>query len=463
MNSDPSNVPARLKISSRRRFLRGVGVCLALPALETFLPRRLMAAATSGEPALATTATGAPLRSAFIYFPNGAIPASWAPSGTGKEYVLSETLAPLAELKDKIQVFGGLTDLSAVGGPDGGGDHARATGTFLTGVRIKKTGGKDFHAGISVDQVMAQQVGLIAPFRSLELSCDSIRNAGACDTGYSCVYQHNLAWSSPTTPVTPEINPRQLFERLFGAGTRSERKQNFQVRVEQQRSILDFVRDDSLSLEKELSGHDRDKLDEYCASVRDIEQRLEHREKFRTADADAPAYGVPRKFSEYVRLMYDMLHLAFQSDCTRIATFMLAGDGSNRNFSEIGVSEGHHSLSHHRNDPETMKKVAKIDHWYVEQLAYFLAKMESTKDVDGNSLLHNSMIVYGSGHCDGNRHTHVNLPIILAGAGGGALTPGRYVKHRAAPMTNLYLSLIDRTGVKNVQNLGDSTGRLSNI
>ena len=181
-----------------------------------------------------------------------------------------------------------------------------------------------------------------------------------------------------------------------------------------------------------LSGRDRDKLDEYCTSVRDIEQRIEHREKFRTADADAPA-GMPRKFSEYVRLMYDMLHLAFQTDSTRIATFMLAGDGSNRNFSEIGISEGHHSLSHHRNDPETMKKVAAIDRWYVQQLAYFLAKMENTKDVDGNSLLHNSMIVYGSGHCDGNRHTHVNLPIILAGAGGGTLTPGRYVKQKPAP------------------------------
>jgi hypothetical protein len=449
-------------MSSRRRFLRGVGVCLALPALETFLPRRLTAATAPGEAAIATTASGAPLRTAFVYFPNGAIPASWAPSGAGKDYVLSETLAPLAEVKDKIQVLGGLTDLSANGGPDGGGDHARATGTFLTGVRIKKTGGKDFHAGISVDQVMAQQVGLVAPFRSLELSCDSIRNVGACDTGYACVYQHNLAWSSPTTPVTPEVNPRQLFERLFGAGTRGERKQSFQVRQEQQRSILDFVQSDALSLSNELSGRDRDKLDEYCTSVRDIEQRIEHREKFRTADADAPA-GMPRKFSEYVRLMYDMLHLAFQTDSTRIATFMLAGDGSNRNFSEIGISEGHHSLSHHRNDPETMKKVAAIDRWYVQQLAYFLAKMENTKDVDGNSLLHNSMIVYGSGHCDGNRHTHVNLPIILAGSGGGTLTPGRYVKQKPAPMTNLYLSMIDRMGVKNVKSLGDSTGRLGDI
>jgi hypothetical protein len=180
-------------------------------------------------------------------------------------------------------------------------------------------------------------------------------------------------------------------------------------------------------------------------------------------DADEPPPGIPRVFSQYVRLMYDMLHLAFQTDSTRIATFMLNGDGSNRDFREIGINEGHHSLSHHRNDPETMKKVAKIDHWYVEQLTYFLGKMENTKDVDGNSLLHNSMIVYGSGHNDGNRHTHDNLPIILAGAGGGTLTPGRYVKHSPAPMTNLYLSLIDRMGAKNVPSLGDSTGRLQNL
>ncbi len=468
MNPNESNLPARLKTSSRRRFLRSVGVCLALPALETFVPRRLLAGAVqSGETLMATTPSGAPLRAAFIYFPNGAIPASWRPAKEGKDYPLSETLAPLADLKDKIQVLGGLTDLSAVGGPDGGGDHARATGTFLTGVRIKKTGGKDFHAGISVDQVMAKQVGLIAPFRSLELSCDSIRNFGACDTGYSCVYQHNFAWSSPTTPVTPEINPRQLFERLFGAGTPSQRKQNLALRKEQQRSILDFVQNDSLALSKEVSGRDRDKLDEYFTSVRDIEQRIERGEQTRqgvpSPDADEPPPGIPRVFSQYVRLMYDMLHLAFQTDSTRIATFMLNGDGSNRDFREIGINEGHHSLSHHRNDPETMKKVAKIDHWYVEQLTYFLAKMENTKDVDGNSLLHNSMIVYGSGHNDGNRHTHDNLPIILAGAGGGTLTPGRYVKHSPAPMTNLYLSLIDRMGAKNVPSLGDSTGRLQNL
>lgn len=457
-----------VNLINRRRFLRGLGVCLALPALESFaLPKLLGADAAAEAGGLrATTATGAPLRTAFVYFPNGAIPASWLPAGEGKDYVLNKTMQPLANVKDKLQVFSGLTDLSATPGSDGGGDHARANGTFLTGVRIKKTGGNDFHAGISADQIMAQQIGMITPFRSLELSCDIVQNFGACDTGYACVYQHNLAWSSPTTPLTPEVNPRQLFERLFGAGPRGERKQNLLLRQQQQRSILDFVQSDSHRLADELAGRDRDKLDEYLTSIRDIEQRIERSEKSRgTAkepDADTPA-GIPDSFTQYVRLMYDMLFLAFQTDSTRVATFMIAGDGSNRDFAEIGIPEGHHTLSHHRNIPETVAKVAKIDLWYTTQLAYFLEKMENTKDVDGNSLLHNSQIIYGSGNSDGNRHTHVDLPIILAGAGGGTLTPGRFVKQPDAPMSNLYLSLMDRIGATGMDRFGDSTGRLGNI
>jgi Protein of unknown function (DUF1552) len=466
MNSNQINPAARSTLN-RRGFLRGLGVCLALPAMESFLPCRLLAAADAGEALRATTATGAPLRTAFLYFPNGAIPGSWIPTGEGKDYVLNKTMEPLAAVKDKIQVFGGLTDNSAAAGADGGGDHARANGTFLTGVRIKKTGGNDFHAGISADQIMAQQIGLITPFRSLELSCDVVQNIGACDTGYACVYQHNLAWSSPTTPMTPEVNPRFLFERLFGSGPRSERKQNLILRQQQQSSILDFVQADSRALTKELNGRDLDKLDEYLTSVRDIEQRIQRAEKTRASqpqpDVDAPPAGVPASFTEYVRLMYDMLHLAFQTDSTRVATFMLSGDGSNRDFAEIGITDGHHTLSHHRNNPEWIKKVAEIDLWYVKQLAYFLGKMENTKDVDGNSLLHNSQIVYGSGNSDGNRHTHVNLPIILAGGGGGTLTQGRYVKHPDAPMSNLYLSMMDRIGTKGIERFGDSTGRLGNI
>jgi Protein of unknown function (DUF1552) len=452
---------------NRRRFLRNLGICMALPAMETFAPRRLFGAATAGGPALAaTTATGAPLRTAFLYFPNGAIPGAWWPTTTGKDYAFNRTMQPLVNVKDKIQLLGGLTDLSANSGSDGGGDHARANGTFLTGVRIKKTNGADFHAGVSADQIMARQVGLLTPFRSLELSCDSILNVGGCDTDYACIYQHNLAWSSPTTPLTPEVNPRLLFERLFGAGSPKDRAQNLLVRQQQKSSILDFLQNDRQRLTAEASGRDRQKLDEYFTSVRDIEQRIQSAEKSRGSHpqpkADAPE-GIPASYTEYVRLMYDMLLLAFQTDSTRVATFMIAGDGNNRDFSEIGVPDGHHNLTHHANKPDWIEMVTQIDVWYVQQLAYFLEKMEATKDIDGNSLLHNSQIVYGSGNADGNRHTHTNLPIIFAGGGGGTLNPGRYTQFNDVPISNLYLNMMDRIGGKTLERFGDSTGRLGNV
>jgi len=463
----PSVAAERFNNLSRRRFLRGLGVCMSVPVMESLLPRRLGAATLSaGASSLATTATGAPLRTAFLYFPNGAIPGAWWPTGEGKDYELNRTMKPLANVKEKIQVIGGLTDESANAGSDGGGDHARANGTFLTGVRIKKTGGADFHAGISADQVMAQQLALITPFRSLELTCDTIQNTGACDTGYACVYQHNLSWSSPTTPLTPEDNPRLLFERLFGSGPREQRAQNLVMRQQQQHSILDFVMSDSQALQKELSGRDQEKLDEYLTGVREIEQRITNAEQHRASipqpNLDAPA-GIPDSFTEYVRLMLDMLHLSFMTDSTRMATLLLSGDGNNRDFNEIGIPEGHHSISHHGNKPELVEKVTQIDVWYATQFAYFLEKMEQTKDVDGNSLLHNSQILYGGGNADGNRHTHENLPVILAGAAGGTLNPGRYVQHQPVPITNLYLSMMDRLGVKGVERFGDSTGRLADV
>ena len=461
------NPPAPAALS-RRRFLRNVGLCLSLPALESSLTRGLAAATASGAPRLAaTTATGAPLRTAFLYFPNGAIPAAWWPTGMEKAFALNRTLQPLAKVKDKIQIVGGLTALSAVGGADGGGDHARANGVFLTGVRIKKSGGSDFRAGVSADQIIAHQIGLLTPFRSLELSCDSIQNAGTCDTGYSCVYQHNLAWSSPTTPLTPEIDPRLLFERLFGAGRRNERQQNLLLRQQQQRSILDFILDDSRALQRQISGRDRVKLDEYFTSVRDIEVRIHEAEKSRAhrpqPDADAPT-GIPRSTTEYVRLMFDMLHLAFQTDSTRVATFMLGGEGSDRTYPELGIADGHHFLTHHNNKPDYIEKVTQIDTWYASQLGYFLEKMEQTKDIDGKSLLDNSQIVYGSGNADGNRHSHDNLPVILAGGGGGTLNPGRYVQDPPKPVSNLFLSMMDRVGGTQLpERFGDSTGRLANI
>ena len=454
---------------NRRRFLRNLGLCMALPAMESFLPRRLYGATTAaGAPALAaTTATGAPLRTAFLYFPNGAIPAAWWPTQTGRDFALSRTLEPLAKVKDKVQVLGGLSVLAAESAGEGGGDHARANGTFLTNVRIKKTNGADFHAGTSADQIIAQQVGLLTPFRSLELSCDTILNIGGCDTDYACVYQHNLAWSSPTTPLTPETNPRLLFERLFGAGTPKERAQNLLIRQQQKRSILDFLQGNARNLTGELSTRDRQKLDEYFTSVRDIEVRIHAAEQSRAARpqpaVDAPDAGIPASYTEYVRLMFDMLHLSFQTDSTRVATFMIAGDGSNREFGEIGVNDGHHNLTHHANKADWIEKVVQIDQWYVRQLAYFLEKMEATKDIDGNSLLHNSQIVYGSGNADGNRHTHTNLPVILAGGGGGTLNPGSYTQYNDLPLSNLYLNMMDRVGGRTIDRFADSTARLTGV
>jgi hypothetical protein len=461
----PQPTAAVSEALNRRRFLRNLGVVFALPALESFSSRAL--ASSAPQKLAATTATGAPLRSAFLYFPNGAIPSAWWPEGNGSDFVLNRTMEPLGSVKEHIQVLGGLNNLSANAGPDGGGDHARANATFLSGVRIKKTNGADYQAGVSIDQVMAQRIGLLTPYRSLELSCDTVLNVGTCDTDYACVYQHNLAWSTPTTPLTPEVSPRALFERMFGAGTPKERAQNLQIRRQQQRSILDFIQGDMRKLTREVSGRDREKIDEYFTGVREIEQRIQAAEQARAGrtqpDYEAPDAGIPASYQEYIRMMFDMLILAFQSDTTRVSTFMIAGDGNNRDFSEIGVNDGHHNLSHHGRRAEWMEKVATIDRFYVSQLAYFLERMQATKDVDGNSLLFNSQIVYGCGNSDGNSHSHSNLPVILAGHAGGTLKPGRYTRVNDQPVTNLFLSLADRIGGPKLERFGDSTAPLTNI
>src|SRR5436190_12021219 len=445
---------------NRRHFLRGVGACLALPAFETFSP---VIAAIKEPPRLATTASGAPLRMAFIYFPTGAHQENWWPE-QGDGLVLSRTMQPLESVKHQLQILGGMDHVNATPGPDGAGDHARASGTFLTGVRVKKTAGADIHAGISVDQLAARKVGHLTRFPSLELTCDSVRKSGSCDSGYSCAYQYNLSWSSPTTPVAPEPNPRLVFERLFGAGAPGERARHLKQRQEQQRSILDFVREDARAIQKNLTARDREKLHEYLTSVRDLEKRIDQAERFKAPDPEITTpEGVPGNFQDHIRIMFDMLLLAFQTDSTRIATFLLANEGSNRAFPEIGIPEGHHYLSHHRQQQDMMEKIAEIDLWYMQQLAYFLEKMEQTKDVDDRSLLHNSMIVYGCGNADGNRHTHTNLPVILAGAGGGALTTGRFNKLPSMPMSNMLLGMADRLGIEGLERLGDSTGRASGI
>jgi hypothetical protein len=447
--------------TSRRRFLQGLGGALALPAFESLLPRVSAAPLTP----LATTATGAPLRMAYVYFPNGALQAPWWPTGEGKEFQLNKTMEPLAAVKDQVQVLGGLDHVNATAGPDGAGDHARASGTFLTGVRVKKTAGADIKAGVSVDQIAAQRVGHLTRFPSLELSCDAVRKSGSCDSGYSCAYQYNLAWKGPATPVAPEINPRMLFERLFGPGKPGERRANVALRQKEQRSVLDFVLDDAKALNRELGGRDKLKLDEYLGSVREVEKRIGETERFGAAPdpaAETPP-GIPPRFAEYLGVMFDLLLLSFQTDSTRIATFLMANDGSNRTFTDLGFPEGHHYLTHHRNIEDMKAKVAQIDRFYMTQFAKFLEKMAAAKDADGTSLLHNSMIVYGGGIADGNRHSHSNLPVILAGGAGAGFTTGRYTKLKSQPMSNLYLTMLDKFGVSGVERLGDSTARATGL
>ncbi|HKE96037.1 MAG TPA: DUF1552 domain-containing protein [Povalibacter sp.] len=440
---------------TRRRFLRGVGASIALPTLASLFPYAAHAARRD--------ALKAPTRMAFIYIPNGAIPAAWWPAGDGgSEFDLSPTLAPLASVRNQVQIIAGLENLSANAGPDGAGDHARAGGTFLTGVRIKKTAGSDIHSGISIDQVVADRIGHQTRFASLELTCDAVRKSGDCDSGYACAYEYNLAWRSPNQPLAPEPNPRFLFERLFGSGSPHERVANLKRRQAEQHSILDYVLDDARGVSRGLDGRDREKLDQYLTSVREIEQRIENTARMRVnnPDVDAPE-GVPVNYADHVSLMFDMLLLAFQTDSTRVATLLLAREGSNRPFADIGITSGHHDLTHHKNNAEIIAKVQEIDRWYVQRFATFLDKMQQTRDVDGESLLHHSMIVYGSGNADGNQHTHDNLPILLAGAGSGAFQPGRYVRTKATPITNLFLSMADAMGAEGIASHGDSTGRFS--
>ena len=432
-------------------------MAVALPALAS-LGRTSLAAEESAASATAVTPTGAPLRMAFMSIPNGVQQDNWFPSD-GLE--LNETMKPLEDLRHHFQVISGLAHVNATPGPDGAGDHARANATFLTGTRARKTAGSDIHCGISVDQMAAQRVGRATRLPSLELTSDLIRNSGSCDSGYACAYQYNLAWSSATTPVTPEANPRLVFERLFGAGTKSERKQNFAARSASRKSVLDFVLEESRDVRRQLATGDRRKFDEYHSVVRDMEQRIENAERFRDppeTDRDTPA-GIPGDFGDYMTLMYDMLLLAFQTDSTRVATLLLAYDGSNRTFPQLGIPEGHHWLTHSQRDEELAQKVAKIDQFYVSHFARFLDKMQRTEDVDGNSLLHNSMLIYGGAIADGNRHTHENLPVILAGHGGGAIKTGRFYQAEEQPMSNLFVSMLNVMGVPATE-FGDSTGQL---
>ncbi|MGY8657831.1 MAG: DUF1552 domain-containing protein [Verrucomicrobiales bacterium] len=444
----------------RRKFLRGIGAAVSLPAMDSLSP--LMAATADG---LATTAKGSPLRMAYLYIPNGVNLEHWKPKGKGSNYQLGKSMAALEKLKGDMQIYSGFTHKHAYAGRDGAGDHARSNATFLTGQRAKKTSGSDIKVGTSVDQIAAQAVQNQTRLSSLELTCDGVRKSGRCDSGYSCAYQFNLSWRSENQPNTPEANPRLVFERLFGAGSADERAKSLAQRRSTQKSILDFISDDAKAMHKHLGRNDQHKLEEYLTGVREIERQIQNTENLGSPGDPGVAapQGQPGDYKDHMRLLMDMMVLAFQTDSTRISTFLLAHDGSNRSFKDIGVSEGHHNLSHHKRQEDNLEKIQKIDQFYIEQLAYFMEKMKATEDVDGKSLLHNSMIVYGSGIADGDRHSHSDLPVIVAGNGGGAFETGRHVDlGEEVPLSNLYVRMLNEFGVE-TKRFGDSTGSLKKI
>lgn len=451
--------------TNRRTFLRGLGVCIALPTLESLAPvAKLMAAPAGAAAPLATTSTGMPLRLGFIAFANGSNYVRWLPKGEGRDYELNETFAPMQELKDHFQIVTHLAHDTANNWGDGPGDHARSGASFLTGCHAWKTLGSRLHLGISVDQIAARQVGHLTRIDSLQLGVEGTRLYGSCDTGYPCAYQYNISWASETLPLSPEPNPRLVFEKLFGSGTGAEREANLRLRLERRRSVLDFVLADVKRLNRSLGRNDKQKVEEYLDGVRKLEGQIEKSERFQLPDASiSQPNGIPDNHEEHVDLMYDLMAIAFQTDSTRVISYCVAPEGSNRPFPSLGIAEGHHFLTHHMGNQEKILKVAKIERWYMERFARFLRTLNSMKEADGRSVLDNSMIVYGCALGDGNRHNHDDLPIVLAGGGGGTLVPGRHLKLKElTPMTNLYVAMLERAGVK-AERVGDSTGKLEDV
>jgi hypothetical protein len=448
-------------VLSRRTFLRGLGVGVALPTLESVRPGSQVFAA---ERALATTASGMPLRMGFIAFANGSNYQRWLPKGEGRDYEMNETFEPMKPLKDKFQIITNLAHDTANNWGDGPGDHARSGASFLTGCHAWKTLGSRLHLGISVDQIAARQIGHLTRLDSLQLGVEGTRLYGSCDTGYPCAYQYNISWASETLPLSPEPNPRAVFEKLFGAGTPAEREKNLRQRLERRKSVLDFVMSDVKRMYGELGRNDQQKVQEYLDGVRKLEQQIEKSERFKLPEPgiDQPN-GIPTSHEQHVDLMYDLMALAFQTDSTRVISYCVAPEGSNRPFPDLGIAEGHHFLTHHSGNKEKIQKVAKIERWYMDRFARFIRTLDSMKDADGKSVLENSMLVYGCAIGDGNRHNHDELPVVLAGAGGGTFQPGRHLLLKnSTPMTNLYVAMLNRAGVK-AERVGDSTGVLEDV
>jgi len=437
----------------RRLFLKGLGAAVALPALDAMTP-------AFAAPASRTS----PLRLAFTYVPNGVTLPDWTPADTGRGFTCSRILAPLAPYRDDTLVLTGLAHKNAYALGDGPGDHARAAAAYLTGVHARKTAGADIQNGVSVDQIAAANIGNDSRFRSIELGCDDSRSVGNCDSGYSCAYTNSVSWRSPTSPMPPETNPRLAFERLFGAFDAGLDPKTRARRMFYRRSILDTVSERTRALVLGLGPSDRRKVDEYLSSIREIERRIELAEQDMRdlpPGLEAPT-GVPVVYAEYVKLMFDLQVVAFQADLTRVSTMMMGREGSIRTYPEIGVPDPHHPLTHHGGKADWIERVTQINTHHIELFAYFIQQLKSTPDGDG-TLLDRCMVVYGSGIADGDQHSHENLPVLLVGRGGGSLTPGRHIVYPDdTPMTNLYLTLLDRLGVRE-DTLGDSTGRIEHL
>jgi hypothetical protein len=440
------------KALPRRTFLRGIGTAIAIPALDAMAPA-LAASKLPGK---------TPVRMGFVYVPNGIEMEHWNPDHEGKLRELPRILKPMEPFKNDILLTSNLTHNNGRALLDGAGDHGRCSGAYLKGVQPRKSA-VDIKVGISCDQIVANEIGHQTRFPSLELGMEDARQAGDCDSGYSCAYTNNLAWRSETQPLPPILDPRALFERLFGDGaelTPEARARRNRFR----RGILDFVTEDTKKLQANLGPTDNRKLDEYLSSIRDIERQIERAEKDNAQidpGMDKP-YGVPADFAEHFKLMTDMLTVALQADLSRVFTFLVTREGTSRPYREIGIADGHHPLTHHRNDPAMKEKVARINEYHVRQFAAWVEKLKSIREGDA-TLLDNSMIVYGAGLADGNRHTHEDLPTMIVGRGGNFIKSGRRVTYRKeTPMSNLFLTMMDRMGV-HVEHFGDSTGRLNGI
>lgn len=452
---------------SRRTMLRGLGVSMALPMLEC-MAGSARGAGSAGAGVARTLAGGArragvaPVRLAYVFMPNGVNYDAWMPKPgtTATDFALSPTLESLAPVRNNINILTGLTLQKARANGDGPGDHARSSASFLTGMQARKTAGNDIKNGVSIDQVAAQAIGNETRLPSLELGCEMAPSSGNCDSGYSCAYSSNISWRDESTPMAKVVDPAAAFERLFGDATQAAAARE---RLSRRKSILDFVLEDSRTLSNQLGTGDRRKLDQFQSAVREIEQRIE-RARNETEPRKLPAMsapaGIPDKLSEHFELMYDMLLLAFQTDTTRVATLMLAVDGSNRTFPELGINEGHHQLSHHQNNHEMIEKIRRIDRFHVEGFSRFIKKLDETREGEG-SLLDNCLVMLGGGISDGNKHNHEDLPIVLAGRGGGTIETGRLIKSpRETPLCNLYLSMLEKAGCPRDQ-FADSTGVLS--